>query len=292
MARSRLELRTGLRLETVFDLRAVTRRTSGLGFPSAPRREPLLDRAQRAARVAPDGHVGAVVIRELGRVDIDADQQPAQGQFHQVEKIGLGDFRAHRQHDVGVGDQRLDGAVWKRRTKIRRMAFGKDSLARRSGDAWAIQRVDETVKLGAGMPRAAAGDDDGPSRHGEQPDSRLDLLVGGLGQGYRLGKARCRQRGHFAQHVQGNFEISGPRPAGAQRRQTRPEMIAHVLGARRGASHAENAGGQRPLVLQFVQHTPLLAQRRPYGRTCHHQKRHRVGVRLRDRGQDVREAGT
>src|SRR3984957_3486074 len=69
-------------------------------------------------------------------------------------------------------------------------------------------------------------------------------------------------------------------------------MIAYVLGARRGAGDAEYAGGERPLVVQFVQHTPLLARRCAMGSTGHHQQGYRIGVCLRDRGQDVRETGT
>ena len=151
------------------------------------------------------------------------------------------------------------------------MAVGKNSLAGRGRDAWAVQGIDESVKLRAGMPCAAAGDDDGPSSDGEQSNGGLDLFVGGLRQRRRFGKARRRQRRGFGQHVQGNFEICWPRPAGTQRGQTRAQMIAHVLGARRGASHAEYTGGERPLVVQFVQHAPLLAQRSAHGRARHHQ---------------------
>jgi hypothetical protein len=68
-------------------------------------------------------------------------------------------------------------------------------------------------------------------------------------------------------------------------------MIAHVLRARRRTRDPKNAGRQRPLVAQFVQHAPLLSERCAHRRARHHQQRHRVGVRLRHRGENIGKSG-
>jgi len=64
---------------------------------------------QCAVRVAPQADVGCVLIRQLHRIDVDADELAAERQLGGEIHVGLAQFGANRQHDIGVGDQLLNG---------------------------------------------------------------------------------------------------------------------------------------------------------------------------------------
>jgi hypothetical protein len=69
-------------------------------------------------------------------------------------------------------------------------------------------------------------------------------------------------------------------------------MIAHVLGASGGSRHPKDSGGERPLIMQFVQYAPLLAKRSAHRSGRDHQQRDRIGVGLGSRGQDIGQTRT
>jgi len=72
--------------------------------------------------------------------------------------------------------------------------------------------------------------------------------------------------------------------------ETEPKVIAHIRRAGGTARDAEHAGRERSLVVEFVQHAPLLGERSAHRRARDHQQRHRIGIRLRHGGHDVGEA--
>ena len=51
-------------------------------------------------RVGPDRQLGGVVIAELVRIDVDANQPSAQLELQRIVEVGLAEFGAHREHDV------------------------------------------------------------------------------------------------------------------------------------------------------------------------------------------------
>ena len=98
--------------------------------------------------------------------------------------------------------------------------------------------------------------------------------------------------GRLGQHVERDFEIRRARPAGAERREAHPQVVAHVLGIGGTAGDAEHTGGERRLIGQLVQHAPLLAERGAHGCGGDHEQGDGVRIGLRCRGQDVGEPGT
>ena len=154
-----------------------------------------------------------------------------------------------------------------------------------------IQCFDQPLQFGAGAPRAAARDDERPRSHREQAYGRVDLIAAGLRLQRRGFETQRLERSGFGEHVERNFQVGRARPSGAQRGEAEAQMIAHILGAVRGARDAEDTRGKRRLVVQLVQHAPLFAERGAHRRGRDHQQRHGIGVGLRDRGEDVGESG-
>jgi hypothetical protein len=171
------------------------------------------------------------------------------------------------------------------------MALGEHTFARRRRHQRAIQRIDQTMQLGAGAARTAACNDDRPRSHLEQAYRGLDLLRVRLRQKCAVLEAPGFERRWLREHVERNLKVSRARPASAQRREAQPQMIAHILRIVRGPCDAEHAGGQCGLVVQLMQHAPLLGEGGPHRRARDDQERYGVRIGLRDRGQDVGESG-
>ncbi len=129
------------------------------------------------------------------------------------------------------------------------MAFGEQPFAGRRRHQGAIQCLDQALQFGAGAPRAAACDDERPRSHREQAYGRLDLIAASLRLQRHGFETQRLERGGFGEHVERDFQVGGARASGAQRGQAEAQMIAHIFGAVRGACDAEDARGQRRLIV-------------------------------------------
>ncbi len=106
---------------------------------------------------------------------------------------------------------------------------------------------------------------------------------------------RAKRSGRSAvgspQQVEGDFQVRRARPRGVQRGKGGPQMVAYVLGTAGTARQPADPGGERALILQFVQYPPALAERGAYRAARDHQQRHRVGIGLGNRREGVRDPG-
>ncbi len=170
------------------------------------------------------------------------------------------------------------------------MTFGQHTLARRRRDQRAIQPFNQAAQLRAGAARAAAGNDERTRGALEQTHGGVDYAEVRLRQQGCMRETLRLQVGRLGQQVERNFQIRRTRPARAQRVQAQPQVIAHVRRAAGTARDAEHARRERGLVVEFVQHAPLLGERSAHRRARDHQQRHRIGIRLRHGGHDVGEA--
>jgi hypothetical protein len=197
---------------------------------------------------------------EFHRIDIHAYEQTAERQLGREIDIGLGQFSAHCEHHVRVGYQLLNGTVGQRSAEACGMTFGEHALARRCRHQGAIQRFDQAVQLRSRAARAAAGDDEGPRGNAKQSHGGVDLIGTRLRQRRGGFESIGLKRRVLGEDIERNFQIRRAWTSGAQGGQTQSQVIAHILGALRRTRDAEYAGGERGLVAEFVQHSPLFGE--------------------------------
>ena len=218
--------------------------------------------------------------------------RPPSGSCVPVVDVGLAQFRAHRQHHVRVEYHFLNGGVGQRGAEIRGMAFGEHPLARGGGHQRAIQRLGEAAQRLAGAARAAARDDERTRGAREHAHRRVDL------RGRRPAAAAVRR------------QTAGPRASSSapERRGGFPDTrgAGARCAARPGTAADDRARPRRCRALRATPNTPAasaawsrnscstphcLASEARTGALATTRQRHRIGIGLRGRGQDVGEPG-
>ena len=232
------------------------------------------------------------MIAELARIDVDADQPAAQLELQCVVEIGLAELGADREHHVGLGHQFLHTGMVQRGAEIGRMLVRQQTLAGRRRHQRAAERLHQRRNSAPASRAPPPATITGRDASASQLAAVASTPGGACGSWCGLCKALGGKIGRLRQHVERDLEIRGPRPAGAQRCEADPQVVAHVLGIGGAAGDAEHTGGERRLIGELVQHAPLLAERGAHRRGGHDQQRNGIRISLRSRGEDVGEPGT
>ena len=218
--------------------------------------------------------------------DIDADQASLEGLAIRGIDIGLGETRAHREHEVRFGEQALGGRVGQRTTEVGRMGLGEDAFACSGGDEVTVQALDEIPQARRRSPRAAAGDDGGSRCPLEQRRHARDLL--------HRRRRSCRgaedldgKVGMVREEIERHAEVRGAAAARAVFIEHPPQEVTRLGGCGRRADEIEHRGHDALLIPRLVQHAPAAAERGARRRAGDHDQWGGVRVRLSDRGEHV-----
>ena len=222
-------------------------------------------------------------------VDVDPDDVPRYFEFRQ-EVIPCRDFRAHQQHDIGVGERLLARFLQHRAAERQGVGIRQYPLAGIGGQN---RSPDALRDLGQWLPRA----------DGAAPDE--DQWAPGLREAIRGLVDRCgirhRQSGSAPDPP---LRLDGCRedvPRQRQMHRTRPAAAKHCIGAGnqfrqlfRIADHGAEGGEpgrDRRLIIELMDRSPALTLRRRRRRSGQHEHGLRVAVSLGNAGRGVGDAG-
>src|SRR2546421_12009648 len=111
-----------------------------LGPPPRARRRARGDRLQARARIAPEGELRSIVVRELPCIHIEANQTTRDGEPRRVG-VAFGKLRADRKHQVRGCDQVLSLAVWERRAQVCRVTLREHTFTSGGGGDETLDRL-------------------------------------------------------------------------------------------------------------------------------------------------------
>ena len=221
-------------------------------------------------------------------VDVDPDDVPRYFEFRQ-EVVACRDFRAHQQHDIGVGECLLARFLQDRAAQRQRVGIRQYSLARIAGEN---RRSDALRDVGQWLARAdgAAPDED---QRALGPREAIRGLIDRGRIGHRQG--RCAPR--LPLRLDGRREDV---PRQRQVYRARPAAAKHSIGTRNqfrqlvrisdhGAERGE-PGRDRRLISELVDRSPAFPLRWGGRRPGQYQHGLRIAVSLRDAGRRVGDA--
>ena len=231
------------------------------------------NRFKRCSGIGQNGQMRHMGAGERGRIDIDADELSRKGE-RLVPQIGLRDFRARRQHHVGLLHDLARGRVGQRRPGAKRVVRGHRPLGGDSGE-------DD----GAGCLGDAG---DGFARWRAPPPTMMagrwaDLsramprrcVVDGLAAG-RQGPRRPAVAGRHIQHVDRHLDIARARALAGKPGKGLGHQVAHVT-RRVGCGSALGDGRCGALLVDhLVQPAAPLGGVLDIEAAGDHQQRHRV----------------
>jgi hypothetical protein len=247
----------------------------------------LRDRLQRRPGIGQDRQARAVGPRQRFRIDVDADQLAADDHLL-VPQIGFGNLGAHREHHVGLLDDRDGLRVRQHRAGVQPMAVRQHPLGRDGGEHDGADPLGDRRDACGMPPRPAADDHHRPNRLLQKSRGPGDVVRRGVRRA-RGSASRPARAGGRLQHVDGHLEIGRARPPPGKARERRGDRILHVARRARGQRRLGHAVRRPALVAHLVQ--PAAAERLVGGieRGGDHQHRHRIRPRLAERRHDVGE---
>ena len=193
--------------------------------PAAPPPAPEAWRRRRRAGATSGGPPAA----ELLGVDVDADQAAERQRLAQAPQLKVGELGAHQQRGVGLAQQIGDRREAERRPKAQRVVVGhRAPRVDRQADR-RVERSRQRQRLGTGVPRAAAEQDQRALRARPAARRREPRRRGRHGAvGGRRGPGGQRRRA--LEHVGRDGDVDRARARGARTPDGPSEHVGQLVG--------------------------------------------------------------